>query len=34
MEQKKAMVAEVSGVLADSQAAILAEYRGLTVAQM
>ena len=34
MEQKQAMVAEVSEVLADSQAAILAEYRGLTVAQM
>lgn len=34
MEQKQAMVAEVSGVLAGSQVAILAEYRGLTVAQM
>ncbi len=34
MEQKQAMVAEVSRVLAGSQAAVLAEYRGLTVAQM
>jgi len=34
MEQKQAMVAEVSEVLAGSQAAVLAEYRGLTVAQM
>ncbi len=34
MEQKQAMVAEVSKVLAGSQAAVLAEYRGLTVAQM
>lgn len=33
-EQKKALVAEVSSVIADSQAAIVAEYRGLTVAQM
>ena len=34
MEQKQALVAEVSKVLAGSQAAVLAEYRGLTVAQM
>jgi large subunit ribosomal protein L10 len=34
LEQKQAVVAEVSRVVADSQAAILAEYRGLTVAQM
>ncbi len=34
MEQKQAIVAEVSQVLAGSQAAVLAEYRGLTVAQM
>jgi len=34
MEQKQAIVAEVSKVLTDSNAAIVAEYRGLTVAQM
>lgn len=34
LEQKQAMVAEVSQVLSDSQAAVVAEYRGLTVAQM
>jgi large subunit ribosomal protein L10 len=34
LEQKQAVVAEVSKVIADAQAAILAEYRGLTVAQM
>jgi large subunit ribosomal protein L10 len=34
LEQKKAVVDEVSGVLKDAQAAIVAEYRGLTVAQM
>jgi large subunit ribosomal protein L10 len=34
LEQKQAVVAEVSKVVADAQAAILAEYRGLTVAQM
>lgn len=34
MEEKKAVVAEVSGKLAGAQAAMLAEYRGLTVAQM
>jgi len=34
LEEKKAVVAEVSAVLADAQAAIVAEYRGLTVAQM
>lgn len=34
IEQKKAVVAEVSAQLADSQSTLLAEYRGLTVAQM
>jgi large subunit ribosomal protein L10 len=34
LEDKKAVVAEVSRKLADAQAAMLAEYRGLTVAQM
>jgi large subunit ribosomal protein L10 len=34
MEDKKAVVAEVSEQLKGAQAAILAEYRGLTVAQM
>lgn len=34
LEQKKAVVSEVSGAITDAQAAILAEYRGLTVAQM
>lgn len=34
LEQKKAVVAEVSAQIADAEAAILAEYRGLTVAQM
>jgi large subunit ribosomal protein L10 len=34
LEQKKAVVSEVSGAITDAQAAVLAEYRGLTVAQM
>ena len=34
LEDKKAVVAEVSGQLKDAQAAMLAEYRGLTVEQM
>lgn len=34
LEQKKAVVAEVSDALSGAQAAIVAEYRGLTVAQM
>jgi large subunit ribosomal protein L10 len=34
LEDKKAVVVEVSGKLKDAQAAMLAEYRGLTVAQM
>lgn len=34
MEQKQALVAEVAKTLVDAQAAMLAEYRGLTVAQM
>ena len=34
LEQKQAVVAEVSGQLSAAQAAVLAEYRGLTVAQM
>lgn len=33
-DQKKALVAEVSDTISESQAAIVAEYRGLTVAQM
>lgn len=34
MEQKKAVVAEVSEALVGAEAAVIAEYRGLTVAQM
>jgi large subunit ribosomal protein L10 len=34
LEQKKTLVDQLSGVFAGSQAAALAEYRGLTVAQM
>jgi len=34
LEQKQAIVAEVSKVMTDAQAAAVAEYRGLTVAQM
>ena len=34
LEQKKAVVAKVSAALAGAQAAALAEYRGLTVAQI
>ncbi|MHB8254526.1 MAG: 50S ribosomal protein L10 [Acidiferrobacter sp.] len=34
LEQKKAVVAEVSAAIAGAQAAVLAEYRGLTVAEM
>ena len=34
LDEKKAVVAEVSGKLTDAQAAMLAEYRGLSVAQM
>ena len=34
LDEKKAVVAEVSAKLSDAQAAMLAEYRGLTVAQM
>jgi large subunit ribosomal protein L10 len=34
LEQKKAVVAEVSKQLKGAQAALVAEYRGLTVAQM
>ncbi len=34
LEQKKAVVEKVSAALAGAQAAALAEYRGLTVAQM
>lgn len=34
MEQKQALVSEVSKALVDAQAAMLAEYRGLTVADM
>jgi large subunit ribosomal protein L10 len=34
LEQKKALVESVSNVLAGAEAAVLAEYRGLTVAQM
>jgi len=34
LEQKKQVVEQVSSVLSESQAAILAEYRGLTVEQM
>lgn len=34
LEQKQAIVAEVSEVLKGAQAVVVAEYRGLTVAQM
>ena len=34
LDEKKAVVAEVSAKLSGAQAAMLAEYRGLTVAQM
>lgn len=34
LEEKKAVVAEVSALLGNAQAAAVAEYRGLTVAQM
>jgi large subunit ribosomal protein L10 len=34
LDEKKAVVAEVSAQVADAHAAVLAEYRGLTVAQM
>lgn len=34
LEQKKAVVAEVADVIADAKAAVVAEYRGLTVEQM
>lgn len=34
LDEKKAVVAEVSGKLTGAQAAMLAEYRGLSVAQM
>ncbi len=34
LEQKKALVESVSNALAGAEAAVLAEYRGLTVAQM
>lgn len=34
LEEKKAVVAEMSEVLARSKAAIVAEFRGMTVAQM
>lgn len=34
LEQKQAVVAEVAEVLTGAQAAVVAEYRGLTVAQM
>lgn len=34
LEQKKAVVAEVSGVAGSALAAVAAEYRGLTVAEM
>ncbi len=34
LEQKKAVVEQVSGVLSGSQAAVVAEYRGLTVAEI
>lgn len=33
-DQKKALVGEVSDTISEAQAAIVAEYRGLTVAQM
>ena len=34
LEDKKTVVEQVSGVLSDSQTAIVAEYRGLTVTKM
>lgn len=34
LDQKKAVVAEVTEAISGAQAAVLAEYRGLTVAQM
>ncbi len=34
LEDKKALVAEVSDAMSNAQAAVLAEYRGLSVAQM
>ena len=34
IDQKKAVVTEVTQVLSAAQAAVLAEYRGLTVAQI
>ena len=34
LEQKKAVVAEVSAAIAGAEAAVVPEYRGLTVAQM
>ena len=34
IDEKKAVVAEVEGAISNAQAAILAEYRGLTVGQM
>ncbi|MDH5547147.1 MAG: 50S ribosomal protein L10 [Gammaproteobacteria bacterium] len=34
LEEKKAIVAEVSGVAADAFSAVAAEYRGITVEQM
>ena len=34
IEEKQAVVEEVSGVLSASQAAVVAEYRGLTVSEM
>ena len=34
LEDKKAVVEQVSGILSDSQTAIVAEYRGLTVEKM
>jgi large subunit ribosomal protein L10 len=34
LEEKKAVVEQVSGVLSESQAAVVAEYRGLTVAKI
>jgi large subunit ribosomal protein L10 len=34
LEQKQAVVAEVSEILSGAQAAVVAEYRGMTVAQM
>ncbi|MDX1571816.1 MAG: 50S ribosomal protein L10 [Xanthomonadales bacterium] len=34
LEQKKAVVSELSGVAAEAHSAVAAEYRGLTVAEM